>query len=136
MTVQNVEVTRTTRGDADKVEQTRDRRVYIPDTDIFERDNTIVVVADMPGVDDKHVDITLENNVLTITGHAEITEPAGLDLLYAEFEPADYRRSFTLTDDIDRDHIKAHMRNGVLRLVLPKAPQAQPRKIAVQASDT
>jgi HSP20 family protein len=119
--------------DARKVETTRDLPVIRPATDIFETEREIVVVADMPGVDEKHLDITLENNVLALAGRSEPAEPEGLELLYRETGAAEYRRTFTLTEDVDREKISARIKNGVLRLVLPKAAKAQPRRIAVEA---
>jgi HSP20 family protein len=90
------------------------------------------VVADMPGVDENSVDITLEQNVLTIDGYAAPVEPKGHRLAYAEYRVGDYQRRFTLSDQIDRDKIEATVKDGVLRLHLSKvAPTA--RKIAVKA---
>lgn len=104
-----------------------------PAVDIFEKDDALVVVADMPGVDEKHLDVTLENDVLTITGHAAAQDPAGLDPLYREFEAADYRRSFTIATEFDREKITATIRHGVLRITLPRSAATKARKIAVQA---
>ncbi|HEY3320058.1 MAG TPA: Hsp20/alpha crystallin family protein [Planctomycetota bacterium] len=115
------------------VERMSARRVFMPRADICEIDDGIVVLADMPGVDEKTVDITLEKNVLTISGRVEVEEPKNHNLVYAEYEVGDYQRVFTLSDEIDRDGITAVVKNGVLRLVLPKAPQAKTRKIAVKA---
>ena len=109
------------------------RVVLTPAVDIYEQDEALVVLADMPGVDEKNLDVTLEDDVLTLSGHAAAQDPAGLDPLYREFEAADYRRSFTIATDIDRDKITATIRNGVLRITLPRAAAAKPRKIAVQS---
>lgn len=116
-----------------EAEFTRDRRVYVPRVDIYESADDIVVVADMPGVDESSVDITLEKNVLTINGYVEPEEPENYNLAYAEYEVGDYRRSFTLSNQIDQENIKATVKNGVLRLWLPKAAVAKSRKIAVRA---
>jgi len=115
------------------VERTRARRVYVPRVDIYEGTDDIVVVADMPGVDENSVDITLEKNVLTINGYVEPEAPEDYSLTYAEYEAGDYRRSFTLSNQIDQDHIKATVKNGVLRLWLPKSDVAKARKITVKA---
>lgn len=109
----------------------RPRNVMAPRVDIYERDHTLVIEADMPGVDDKSVDVNLENDVLTIAGRTTATAPEGYEVLYQEWVPADYERTFTLYEDIDRDNVKATIKNGVLRVVLPKAKDKQPRKIAV-----
>lgn len=115
-------------------ERTRSTRVYAPNVDIFSEGDTIVLLADMPGVDEKSIDITLEKNVLTVQGFVTPREHSGYELGYAEYGEGDYYRSFTVPDEIDRDHIEATVRNGVLRLQLPKSPQAKTKRITVQAA--
>ncbi len=115
------------------VERTRPRKVYTPAVDILERKDDIVVTADMPGVDEKTVDITLEKNVLTIYGMVEPQFPEAQRLALSEYGVGDYQRAFTLSEEVDRDRINASVKNGVLRLVLPKAAVARARKIEVQA---
>jgi HSP20 family protein len=115
-------------------ERTRARRAYIPRVDIYETDDSLVMLADMPGVDENSVDITLEKNVLSINGYLEPEQPDNYSLAYGEYEVGDYQRSFTLSDEIDRDKIEAIVKNGVLRLHLPKAGPAKTRKITVKAS--
>lgn len=109
------------------------RRVFMPRADIFESGESVVVLADMPGVDEKSLDITLEKNVLTISGRVEPMLPKGYNLAYAEYEIGDYQRVFTLSDEVDREGITAVVKNGVLKLTLPKAAIAKTRKIAVKA---
>ncbi|MCS6771766.1 MAG: Hsp20/alpha crystallin family protein [Kiritimatiellae bacterium] len=116
-----------------RAEQMRDLPVYSPATDIYETDKEIVVVMDLPGVRQDQIDITLENRVLTVSARNVAEEPAGREVVYREFGSAEYRRSFTLTEDVDRNGISARIKNGVLRLVLPKAVDAQPRRIEVRA---
>jgi HSP20 family protein len=115
------------------VERTRDRLAFVPRADVYETSDAILVVADMPGVDESSVDITLENNVLTINGYVEPEEPEGYTLAYAEYRVGDYVRAFTLSDQIEREGIEATIRDGVLRLHLPKAVAARKRKITVSA---
>jgi len=117
----------------DGAERTRDRKAFIPRVDIYETNDEIVIVADMPGVDEKSVDVTLEKNVLTINGYVEWADPDGYSLAYAEYEVGDYQRSFTLSNDIDFDNIEASVKDGVLWLQLPKAGPAKTKKIAVKA---
>lgn len=117
----------------EKGELTRARRVYNPAVDIIERKDDIVVIADMPGVDEKSVDITLEKNVLTIYGKVEAIIPEKHNLYISEYGIGDYQRAFTLTDEVDREKIQASVKNGVLRVVLPKAEAVKTRKIAVKA---
>jgi HSP20 family protein len=115
------------------LERTRDRPAFVPRADIYGTDDKIVVVADMPGVDENSVDITLENNVLTINGYVEPEQPEGRSLAYAEYQVGDYQRAFTLSDQIDRDGIEAKVKDGVLRLHLPKITEAKVKKIAIKA---
>jgi HSP20 family protein len=127
MEVQNQQVV-----PADEMERTRSRRNFIPRTDIYETDKEIVVLADIPGANEKTVDITLENNVLTISANIEPVVYKGLDLAYAEYEEGDYQRSFRLSGDIDRNKIDATVKDGVLQLHLQKSEAAKTRKIAVR----
>jgi len=119
---------------ATAVELTRDQPVFSPATDIYERDDALVVVCDMPGVDDKHVDITLEEGVLTITGYAQTEEPANEEPLYRGYETGVFRRAFTLGADVDPEKIHARISNGVLRVELGKAEKAKRRQIPVQTA--
>lgn len=112
-------------------ERTRACRIYTPQVDIIERKEDIVVIADMPGVDDKSVDITLEKNVLTIYGKVDLDAPKDYRLALSEYGIGDFQRVFTLSDEVDRDKIQASVKNGVLKLVMPKAESAKTRKIPI-----
>jgi len=116
-----------------RVERLRNRRSYTPPTDIFETGDAIMLKVDMPGVTPSGVNILLEKNVLTLEGNVDFEQRKGRSLSYSEYEPHDYRRTFTLSAEINRDNIKAQMKDGVLHLTLPKADTAKARKIAVQA---
>jgi HSP20 family molecular chaperone IbpA len=115
-------------------ERTRPGRAYVPRVDICENDDNLVIVADMPGVDENSLDITLEKNILSLRGLVEAEQLANYSLAYAEYEVGDYERSFTLSDEIDRDNIEATVKDGVLRVYLPKAGPAKTRKIAVKTA--
>ncbi|HPL63887.1 MAG: Hsp20/alpha crystallin family protein [Syntrophales bacterium] len=115
-------------------ERTRHKRVYLPNVDIVEKKDAIIVFADMPGVDEKSVNITLEKNVLTIGGSVEVEHYKGYDLSFAEYGIGDYERAFTVSEAIDREKIEASVSNGVLKLVLPKTEPMKPKKIEVRAS--
>ncbi len=117
----------------DRPERTRRRRVFAPPVDIVEDEKAITLYADMPGVDEKHVNISLERDVLTIEGTVEWQEPDTHQLVYREYRTGDYRRSFTLSEEIDREKIEAVMKHGVLQLTLPKAAPPEARKITVRA---
>lgn len=113
-------------------ERTRDCACFVPNTDIYETSENIYVATDIPGADEKSVDVTLEKNVLTITARVEPEIPQGYSLLYAEYGVGDYERSFTVSEMIDREHIEATVKNGVLHLTLPKAGPAKTQKILVK----
>ena len=114
-------------------EGTRERPSVAPRTDIYENGDNIVLLADMPGVDEDHVGITLEKDVLTIEGALYSDERSGHELAYGERRARDFRRSFTLSNEIDRNKISASVKHGVLRLTLPKAEPAKARRIKVRA---
>jgi HSP20 family molecular chaperone IbpA len=114
-------------------ERTRECQCFIPRADIYETDDAIMVLVELPGVDENSLDITLEKNVLTINGYTEIPQMEGYQLAYREYEIGDYTRSFRLSDEIDREGIEASMKNGELHLRLPKAGPAKARKISVKA---
>ena len=108
------------------VRETRRRRIFAPAVDIVETSDELMVLADMPGVRQEDLEVILEKNVLTIRGTVQLPAMQDYNLEYAEYEGGDYERIFTLADDIDRDHIEAVMKNGVLHLRLPKAGPARP----------
>ena len=114
-------------------ERAQDTPVFTPRVDIRETEAEVVLMADMPGVDESSVSIDLEGSQLTIHGRFVPKAPDGYSLTYQEYESGDYVRSFTLGDTIDREAIEAVVKHGVLRLALPKAKEAQPRRIAVKA---
>jgi len=116
----------------EEMERTRSRRSFVPRADIYETDQEIIVLADIPGANEKTVDITLEKNVLSIAAFIEPSVPSGFEIAYAEYEEGDYQRSFRLSDEIDRDKIEAVVSDGVLRLRLHKAQEARSKKIAVK----
>jgi HSP20 family protein len=107
-------------------------KVFKPRADIFETADSIVVVADMPGVDEGSLDITLEKNVLTIDGRVEPERSEQYRLTHKEYEVGNYSRAFALSDEVSREGIEATVKSGVLRLTLPKAGPARARKIPVQ----
>ncbi|MEJ2486500.1 MAG: Hsp20/alpha crystallin family protein [Anaerolineales bacterium] len=119
---------------AEDTERTRERKCYIPKADIFETDKEIVVIADIPGVSNKSIDITLENGLLTINAFVNPVVPDGYSLVYSEYEEGDYMRSFRLSNEIDQENIDAKVSNGELWLHLPKIEQAKVKKIAVKAA--
>ncbi len=114
-----------------KQESTIPSRQFMPVTDIFETDQALTLVVEMPGVKKENVDVQVENDVLTINGRIDFSNYEGLQPVYTEYNVGDYSRSFQLSSKIDQSKIKAQLRDGVMALVLPKAEKAKPRKIAV-----
>ena len=114
-------------------EQTRPGAVFTPAVDIFETDADITLLADMPGVTSKDLTIDLRDNVLTLSGDIAPFENADEQDILIEYEVGKYYRQFTLSDIIDQSRIEARLNDGVLRLRLPKAEKAQPRKIEISA---
>jgi HSP20 family protein len=114
-----------------KQEATIPARVFVPTTDIFETEQALTLVAEMPGVDKDKVDVSVEDGVLTIQGQIDFSKYEGLRPVYTEYNIGHYRRIFTLSNRIDQNSISAEMKDGVLTLVLPKAEEAKPRRINV-----
>ena len=112
-------------------EGTRPGPVFVPAVDIFENEHELVVLADMPGVESKNVDIDITDNQLTIYGRVDPVEQEKEVSLYKEFNWGDYSRQFTLSDVIDQAKITAKMDQGVLRVILPKAEKMKPKRISV-----
>ena len=119
---------------SEDVERTRDCQCFVPRADIYEVDDQIVIVADLPGVSEESIDIMLEKDILTINAMVDVEEFEGYSIAFAEYEVGDYQRSFRISDEIDRENISATVNNGVLRVFLPKATEALTRKISVKAA--
>jgi HSP20 family molecular chaperone IbpA len=113
-----------------EVESTRPLRRVSPRCDIWEAKDGVHVVAEMPGVEPGSIDVTLERDVLTVSGRAPLAAPAGRRRLFAEFEGCEYRRSFELTGSADPDGIRASFQGGVLTVLVPRKKPAQ-RRITV-----
>lgn len=114
-----------------KQETTIPARVFVPVTDIFETDEALTVILEMPGVDKDKVGVRVENEVLKIEGWINFSRYEGLQPVYTEYNVGNYARSFQLSSTIDQDRIRAELRDGVMTLILPKSEKAKPRKIAV-----
>ena len=136
MAVKTLEETRKEMTPAQKqelagAETTRPGRVFEPNVDIFETDAAITVLADMPGVEAGGLDIDLRDNLLTITGTVKPVEDEGEHVLLHEYETGSFYRQFRLSNAVDQNRIDAALRDGVLRLTLPKAEAHRPRKIEI-----
>jgi HSP20 family protein len=115
-----------------KDEPTIPARTFMPTTDIYETDKALTLVMEMPGVDKASIDISVENDVLTVAGRVDFSKYEKLQPVYTEYIVGNYRRTFSLSPSrVDLDKIRAEVKDGVLTLALPKAEQAKPRRIAV-----
>ena len=113
-------------------EQTVPGLVFTPAVDIFETAREITLVADIPGVKADSLDIDLRDNVLTLAGEVETPEDQGEVDVLREYDTGKYLREFTLSEMIDQSKIEAELKDGVLRLTLPKVEAVSPRKVTVK----
>jgi HSP20 family protein len=114
-------------------EQTRPLRAFLPTADIYETEDTLTLILEMPGVDRSNIDVNVDNGMLTIEGRIDFNKYEGLQPVYSEYNIGPFRRSFRISNRIDQDKIKAEMRDGVITLTLPKAEEAKPRRIEVRS---
>jgi HSP20 family protein len=110
------------------------RTTQIPAVDIFEDENGVTLRADLPGVSRENLSLRIDGDTLTVEGDASFGASPQPGALYAEVPPAQFRRSFLLSRDLDTSKIEAAVKNGVLTLTVPKAEQAKPRRIEVRAA--
>jgi HSP20 family molecular chaperone IbpA len=112
-------------------EPTTPMRAFLPTADIFENEDTLTVVLEMPGVDKSNIDVDIENGVLTVEGRINFDKYEAMEPIYSEYNVGPYRRSFRISNRVDQEKIRAEMRDGVITLVLPKVEEAKPRRIEV-----
>lgn len=113
---------------------TRDTRALLPRVDVLEDTAGITLLADLPGVSKERLELKVEGDTLLIEGEVGTPMPAQMQSVYAEIRVPRYRRAFTLSRDLDSARIEAAMKDGVLRLRIPKQEHARPRRIEVRAS--
>ena len=116
---------------ADKEEKTIPGRYLVPSADIFETNEALTVIMEMPGVEKNKISIALEDELLRVDGQINFSNYEGMEPVYTEYNVGHYARGFTLSGKIDRDGISAQFDDGVLTLTLPKVKEAVPRRIAV-----
>ena len=114
-----------------KKEATIPARVFLPTADIYETQDALTVILEMPGVEKSNVDVRVEDGVLNVQGRLDLSKYQGLQPLYTEYNVGHYSRSFQLSSKIDQNNIGAELKDGVLTLTLPKVEEAKPRKIEV-----
>ncbi len=116
---------------ATEQEQTVPGKHYAPYTDIFELNDALLVVMEIPGVDRNDTNINVEKNILSVEGRINHAKYDGLTPVYTEYNIGHYRRSFSLSNEIDQDGITAKIEEGVLTLRLPKTKDVSPKRIEV-----
>jgi HSP20 family protein len=112
-------------------EATIPARVFVPSADIYETQDALTVILEMPGVEKSNVDVRVEDGVLSVLGKLDLSKYQGLQPLYIEYNVGHYSRSFQLSSKVDQSKIAAELKDGVLSLTLPKVEQAKPRTIEV-----
>jgi HSP20 family protein len=106
---------------------------FTPPIDIHEGPDGLILEADLPGANERNLTIQLEDNVLSLQARIDSSAPEGARVLHEEYCLGDYRRSFILSDEVDKDRIVAELRNGVLRLVLPRSEGTRTRRIEIKS---
>ena len=119
-----------TRDDSSAAE--RSVMSLLPPVDVTEDENGITVIADVPGATRESLSLRIDGDTLSLEAPIGLELPEGMEPVYAEVRAAQYRRSFTLSGELDRDRIQASLKDGVLRLDLPKREEARPRRIDVR----
>jgi HSP20 family protein len=117
---------------AAREEKTVPGRFYVPYTDVYETEEALTVVMEMPGVDRKDVEIELKDDVLRVEGKIDLSKYGGMEPVYTEYNVGHFTRSFSLSDKVDQERIGAQLEDGVLTLTLPKIAAARPRRIALK----
>ncbi len=107
--------------------------IFTPPADILEKGDTVVLLLDVPGADPASLDVTLDKHVLTIEARVTLAAPDGYAPEHIEFQNGTYERRFVFSERMDGDHIDATLKDGVLRLTVPKAPDTAAKKISVKA---
>jgi Molecular chaperone (small heat shock protein) len=115
-----------------KQETTIPARVFVPTADIYESEDALTVILEMPGVEKENVEVRVEEGMLIIEGRLDLAQYEGLLPLYTEYNIGHYARSFRLSSKTDQTKIAADLKDGVLSLTLPKAEEAKPRTIKVK----
>lgn len=113
-------------------EASRNDAVLMPPVDVIEDASGIVLYADLPGVPKEKLSLQVEGDMLTIEGEVSLDVPEGMDASHVEVSLPRYRRTFTLSKELDASKVSAEFKHGVLKLHIPKVAQAQPRKIKVK----
>jgi HSP20 family protein len=122
----------TPRAEPGATKQHQQQQHVVPPVDVFENENAITLLADLPGVAREGLNVRVDGDSLTLEAAAATQGPENMELVYGEAQIPTYRRQFTLSRELDASRIEAQLRDGVLRLTIPKAEEARPRRIEVQ----
>ncbi len=114
--------------------KSRRERVFVPLTDIYETEEAINLIVSMPGIAENSVEVSLEDEIITIFGRVAEQRPPGMKLVYSEYVVGDYQRSFRLHSDIDKERISAKVKDGELRVCLPKCKRSKRRVIPLNVA--
>jgi len=123
--------TRTTASETDLDQE--NFGALLPPVDVYEDETGITLTADLPGVSKERLGVKVNGDNLLIEGDVSVPAPQEMELLYAEILASSYRRSFTLSRELDASKIEANLKDGVLKLRIPKAEEAKPRRIEIKA---
>ena len=118
----------------ERAESTRNAPIFVPAADIYETEDGLFLSLEMPGVSPDALNIMLDQRVLTISGRSRSSAPEGYSLTHHEYRDGDYERAFTLSEAIDNDKIEAELKEGVLRLKLPKSLPAPAKTINIKTA--
>lgn len=115
-------------------ERTHDRQIFLPQVDIYETETGLVIAVDLPGVNPDGLEVTLEKRVLSIYGRVDEEAPEGYSPVHREYEVGDFERQFTLSGDFNINGIEADLKDGILHLAIPRAPEPEAKRIEVRTS--
>ena len=114
-----------------KEESTVPGKYYLPDTDIYETEQALTVVMEIPGINKDAIDIHLEKDELSVRAEVDLANYDNYQPAYTEYNVGHFKRRFSLSNKVDQDKIEANVENGVLFLTLPKAEEAKPKKVVI-----
>jgi len=113
-------------------ETTRDQPFVVPPVDVYENESGITLLADLPGVSRDRLGVRVDGETLIVEASASTAQPEGMQLIYGEAQYPSYRRQFTLSRELDSSRIEAALKDGVLKLQIPRREEAKPRRIEVR----
>ena len=112
--------------------QENNNNLYCPSVDIFEEDNKVNLVAELAGIKKDELDLSIENNTLTISAKMKEENFEDYDLVYSEYKTLRFKRSFTLSEELNKDELEAIFKNGILSISIPKKKKSPAKKIEVK----